>query len=57
VAKAAKQSLIVTVSKDRNLNNVARDLKLVRLVFLFHARLRTGSEHVSHPQNRWETVQ
>jgi hypothetical protein len=30
---------------------------LVRLVFLFHARLRTGSEHVSHPQNRWETVQ
>jgi hypothetical protein len=27
MAKAAKQSLIVTVSKDHNINNVARDLK------------------------------
>ena len=33
MAKTAKQSLIVTVSKDPNLNNVARDLKAAGLEF------------------------
>jgi hypothetical protein len=31
MAKATKQSLIVTVSKDRNINNIARDLKAAGL--------------------------
>jgi hypothetical protein len=31
MAKAAKQSLIVTVSKDRHINDVARDLKAAGL--------------------------